>query len=182
MDVAALVKQVSPVLTSTQVSQLQQELARPVPLSYRYFQNGWVEVEPTTGANISASSREGVSVTPDLTGLNQVVQALAPLRSLPAVQALSKAVATMSGGARPVLTLQFTQTPASVQSMTAVARDQAGLMALVRWQLPLALAALALVALLLAVLWRPRRPAPVTHLLLSPPREHPAATPTRKPA
>lgn len=171
VNVTALVTQVTPFLTGAQVSQLEQALSSPVALSYNYFQNGWVQIEPTTGALVSSSSREGVSVAPDLSGLHQLVSALALLGNLSEVQALTKATATLSAaGHRPVLTLDFADTPASVRSSVATAKDQAQLIHLIRWQLPLGLAALGLVMLLLAAFWRPRRPATVTELPVAHPK------------
>lgn len=188
VNLSELVQQVTPFLTASQLTQLQQAVSQPVPLSYHYFQNGWVEIEPTTGALISSSSREGVSVAPDLSGLHQLVTALAPLGNLSAVKALSAAYTTLSAaGHQPALTLAFDQTPASVASSVSLARDQAQMIALVRWQLPLGLAVLGLLALLLAVFWRPRRPAqvtalPVTRPVQPPAAQPPAAQPTRRPA
>lgn len=181
VNTTELVRQVTPFLSGTQLSQLQQALAQPVPLSYHYFQKGWVDVEPATGAVISSSSREGVSAAPDLSGLHQLVTALAPLGNLSEVKALSSAYTTLSAaGQQPALTMDFTQTPASVASAAALAQDQARLMALVRWQLPLGLGVLGLLALLVAVIWRPRRPAPVTELPVAAPVQPPAAH--RRPA
>lgn len=183
-DLTALVQQVAPFLSSAQMTQLQQALAQPVPLSYRYFQQGQVQVEPTTGAVLSAgSTREGVSVSADLTGLKTLVSALAPLDTLPAVQALDRAAAALtSAGPQVAISMSYAQTPASVQAVTATAVDQAHLMSLIRWQLPLALVALGIVSLLLAVLWRPRRPAPVTELPVTATVQPPVERPMRRPA
>lgn len=156
VDVGRLASDLAPHLSSAQMSTLTRALAAPVPLTYSYFQNGLVDVVPSTGAVISASStREGVSVTPNLSGFAAAQAVLAPYTGLSSVQTLEKAVAALSAK-QVVLQMTYSETPASVRAAAAESNKQAERMALVDWQLPVGLAGVAALLLIAAAAWRPR--------------------------
>lgn len=163
---------VAPHLTTTQLAALEQAFSQPVPLTYSYFQQGQISVQPSTGAIVDASSaREGVSVAPNLSGFAGAAAALAPYASLPAVQKVAAAVTAMSAP-QVVMQLTYSQTTASARSVTATADHQADLMALLQWQLPLGLVVLGLVALVAAWLWPERSQAQITVLPAGAPPSH----------
>lgn len=167
-------------LGASQLSTLRADLAAPMPLTYSYFQQGQISVEPQTGAVIQAgSAREGVSVVADPSSLQGAVRLLAPLTSLPAVQRFDAAVATL-GHPMTVLSLSYAEVPASVRAVAAAAAHQADLMHLIQWQLPMLLGVLAIVALVLAWLWRPRPSGADVVPLPGPREEVPAATDLRR--
>ncbi len=146
------------VMNPAELAALQGDLAQPATVSYSYFQNGHVAVQPQTGVIVEAgSTREGVSARISASGLAAAVSALDPLASNnPAVHAFDQAVATLSAPIT-VLSLSFQQTPASARSMAAVAASNARMMNLLQWQLPVLLAVLGVVAMLIGTLWRPHR-------------------------
>ena len=170
-DVSQVLAAVGPNLDSTQMATLTAALSQPVPLEYSYFQTGQIMVEPSTGAVVNGgSSREGVSVTADLSAMAPAEAILAPYAALPAVQALSKAVANASGP-QVVTQMTYSETTASARSAAASARNQAHQMNLIRWELPGLLVALALLALLLAWIWKPGPVADVIRLEVPVPGE-----------
>lgn len=151
---------VDPYLSAGQKATLADTLAEPIPLTYSYFQQGQVSVEPTTGAIVDAgSSREGVSVTPDLAAMAPAEQILAPYASLPAVQKLAAAVSAVSAP-QTVLQMTYAETAASSHSAAQTARHLQSRMSLVQWQIPAALFGLALLALLVLVAGSIRRSRP----------------------
>jgi Porin PorA len=163
-NVGQVASDVAPHLSPSQMGTLAHALAQPVPLTYSYFQVGQVSVAPKTGAVISAGSvREGVSVTPDLSAMAATRAVLAPYAGLPSVQALEKAVATLSAP-QVVLQMTYTENPASVRAAAALSNQQADRISLVGWQVPVGLAGVAAILLVTAAVWRPR--------------PHPGATPS----
>lgn len=163
VSISRVLADVGPRLTAAQLATLTEALARPVPLRYSYFQRGQVQVQTSTGAVVGASvSREGVTVTPDLSGTAPAVAILAPYADLPSVQALSRAVSSLSQP-RTAVSMAYSETPASIHEAVAVANSQGARMNLIQWQLPLGIGMAAVVVLLLAAVWRPR--------------PHPGATP-----
>lgn len=152
-----LVQAVAPQLSAVQLSELLTDLATPASLTYSYFQQGKISVEPQTGAVIDAgSAREGVSVVAASSGLQRAVTLLAPEASMPAVKRFDALVLAMSHP-QTVLSLSYAEIPASIRATAATAAHQADVMNLVQWQLPLILGVLGVVALVLAWPWRPRR-------------------------
>lgn len=171
-SLADVLKAVGPHLTASQLSTLNAAMSSPIPLTYSYFQEGQVSVQPKTGAVISAnSSREGISVTPSLIGLAPVQAILAPYANLPAVQSLFKAAASL-GTSQVVLQMSYRETPASVREAARVANHQASLMSLIDWQIPVLVGAVAVLALLLALVWRPRPGASPAETHIEHPGEH----------
>ena len=181
-DLGRLLADVGPKVTPAQLSALTAALSRPVPLSYSYFEQGRIAVEPTTGAIVDAgSSREGLSVTPDLSGAQAAEAILAPFANLPSVAAVSRALTALAAP-QVVLQLTYDQTPASVRAMADTAHSQAARMALIRWQLPLLLVALGLVVAALGVWRRPRHPGAVASLPAGGSSPAPPARPAPVPA
>lgn len=178
-----VVRAVTPYLTPSQLAALRTRIAQlRVPLEYSYFEKGQFSVQPSTGALVdSKSTREGVAVVPDLSGLHSLAASLSRLQRLTAVQHLNSAI-TAIGAPRTVVDLSYAQTPSSVRAITATADSQATLIALITWQLPITLVALGAVALLMALLWRPRHPAKITVLPLAPPSTQPSIKRADKPA
>ncbi|HET9077767.1 MAG TPA: porin PorA family protein [Acidimicrobiales bacterium] len=145
--------------TPARAAALATALSRPVPLTYSYFQQGSVSVEPATGAVVGATStREGISVAPSASATAGVAAALAPYTGLPAVAQLARAAAAIAAP-HPVLSMSFTETGASARSAASTARHLADTAALISWQIPVALIALGAVLIVGAVLTMPR-PAP----------------------
>jgi hypothetical protein len=184
VSAAGVLQAVTPYLTSSDVSALRAEFTGlRVPLVYRYFEQGQISVQTSTGAVVDAkSTHEGVSVAPDLSALRTITASLAHLQSLPVVQKLDSAVASMSAP-RAIFDMTYAQTPASVRAVTATANSQATMIALIAWQLPLVLGAVGVVGLLVALLWRPRPPrtSATVHELPSQ-RVAPPATRAERPA
>jgi hypothetical protein len=173
----------TPYLTSSQLASLRTTIARlRVPLEYFYFEKGQISIQPSTGALVDAkSTREGVAVAPDLSALHSLAASLSHLPRLTAVQHLNSALAAMAAP-RDVLDLSYAQTQSSVRAVTATADSQAAMIALITWQLPIALVALGVVAVLVALLWRPRRRAKITVLPLARHGEQPPIKRADKPA
>lgn len=157
VNITQVVQAAAGVMNPAELAALQGDLAQPATVSYSYFQNGHVAVQPQTGVIVEAgSAREGVSARISASGLGAAVSALDPLASNPAVHAFDQAVTTLSAPIT-VLSLSFQQTPASARSMAAVAAGNARMMNLLQWQLPVLLAVLGVLAVLIGTLWRPRR-------------------------
>ncbi|HVA75212.1 MAG TPA: porin PorA family protein [Acidimicrobiales bacterium] len=156
VSVQQVLQAVAPHLSASQMATLQAAFTKSIPLSYSYFQHGYVSVQPSTGAVIKGgSSSEGVAATPDLSSLAPAEAVLAPYASLPQVQALAKAAAAM-GRPQVVLQMSYSEDAASIRAADRIADHQAALMSLIEWQLPALVGALALAVLILAAAWRPR--------------------------
>lgn len=163
-NLAAVVAAVAPHLSQAQLQDLNSALNQPVPLVYSYFAEGQVSVEPSTGAVVNASStREGVSVAPNLSGATTAQAILAPYANLAPVQQLAKALTALAAP-QTVLQMSYSETQASARSAASTAKHLASTAALIRWQLPLVLTVLGLLLLIGAFVWRPRSPADVHRL------------------
>lgn len=164
-DPAQVLRDVAPHLTTAQVAQLTKAFSQAVPLNFGYFQSGQLQVQTKTGAVVAVQvASEGVTATPDLSALAPARAILAPFASLPSVQALARATASLSAP-QTVFSMAYSQTPASVRSAAATANAQGARMNLIQWQLPIALGAAAVLLLLVALVWRPRPPAATSHVL-----------------
>jgi hypothetical protein len=162
-DPARVLADLAPRLSAAQQSALTTALAKPVPLSYSYFQQGQVTVQTKTGAVVGANvAREGVAVTPDLSGLAALQPILGANANLPAVQSLVRAASTLAAP-QTVFSMAYRETPASIHAAASTANQQGARMNLVQWQLPIAIGALALLTFATAWLWRPRPRPGVTH-------------------
>ncbi|HET6965340.1 MAG TPA: porin PorA family protein [Acidimicrobiales bacterium] len=165
VSISQVMADVGPHLTAAQMVTLTKALAQPVPLNYSYFQRGQIQVQTSTGAVVGANvSREGVAVTPVLSGTAPAVAILAPYANLPSVQALSRAVTSLSQ-TQTALSMSYNETLPSIKSAVSTANDLGARADLVQWKLPIGIGAAAVVVLLIAAVWRPR--------------PHPGATPTQ---
>lgn len=163
VSISQVLADVGPHLTAAQMSTLTTALSQPVPLNYSYFQRGQIQVQTSTGAVVGASvSKEGVAVTPSLSGTAPAVAILAPYANLTSVQALSRAVSALSQ-TQTALSMTYSETPASIRDAASTANKQGAQMNLIQWQLPIGVGAAAVVVLLIAAVWRPQ--------------PHPGATP-----
>ena len=160
VDVNQALSDLRPHLSATQSATLDAVLAKPVPVDYTYFYQGDVSAQSQTGAIVaSASSREGVAATLDLSGDAALLPILSQYSTIPSVHALLVALSAEAAAApQPVLQMTYAQTPASVHAAGAFATSQANKMNLLQWQLPLALGVAGALLVIAGLLWRTRRP------------------------
>ncbi|MGO8873534.1 MAG: hypothetical protein ACLQPH_19440 [Acidimicrobiales bacterium] len=147
-----------PVLTPAQRSTVDQVLAAPVPLDYAYFYRGIVGIEPRTGVMVWVDTpAEGLKVAPSLTGVERLRPLIDQNLGIPAVAALSKALASLSA-APPQLVVDYpyVQTRASLQQMANLLNSEIRKMNLVD-AVPWAVGGIGVVLVALGLLLRSRR-------------------------
>lgn len=159
VNVAAFVAALRSHLTGGQLAALTAVFAKPVPLTYSYFDKGTIGVDPTTGTVVDqTSSRQGVMVTPNLSAYTALAPILAPLASIPAVQSFATALRRLATApAQPVLSFHVAETSASARAAVSDASSLATLSSLLEWWLPIGLAALGVLLVILGWFTRPRR-------------------------
>ena len=177
-DVSKVIGDIGPKLTPDETAALGAAMGQSVPLTYSYFEQGEVWVDPKTGALINRfSDHEGISVKPDMRAANAVTPILEEYASLPSVQALLTAMTDM---ARPqvVVDMAYQQTLASTRDLASTARSQGRQIDLLERRVPAGLLVIGLALLALGLGWRRRRDADVHEMPVSTPapEQHRAAS------
>ncbi len=162
IDVAAVITQVRPQLTADEAALLDEVLATPVPIEYRFYFAGQVAIEPQTGSLMDVHARqEGVKAAPDLSGLDRLRPLLDRYAGIPAVAAVTAGLDSLAASPpEKVIELIYRQTAASSAELGAKARSQARKLDLVERWVPWALTVGGVVLLALALVLRRRPPAP----------------------
>jgi hypothetical protein len=154
-----------PIVSPIVFAELNDATTMPIPLRYSLQSNGEIRVEPNTGAMVDVHNvANRLSVTADLTALS-LPTILSPYAQDPVVRTVLAQFDQLAQ--RPALiamSMQYGQTPASVRSAVAVARGLRNDAHKVTVDVPLGLAALALL-LLVGALLPPRRQAAQLHLV-----------------
>lgn len=177
-DVTKVIADIGPKLTADETVALGAVLSQSVPLTYSYFEQGEVWVDPKTGALINRfSDHEGISVKPDMRAANAVTPILEKYASLPSVQALLTAMSDMSGP-QVVVDMAYQQTLASTRDLASTARSQGRQIDLLERRVPAGLLVIGLALLVLGLAWRPRRDAAVHEMPVPTPaqEQHRAAS------
>jgi hypothetical protein len=158
IDIAKALGAAGPYLTPAESATVSATLAKPVPLNYFFVVDGMISIEPKTGALVSVhSNAEGVAVQPDFSGANALRPILAKYSALPAVKAAADGLAALSvREPQRAQILEYQQTPASQRDIAGVASDQAKMMNLATWWVPIGLAVLGGALVVLGVILRRR--------------------------
>lgn len=158
VNVSALLATLTPLLTPSQRSLVDGVLSSPVPLSYTYFYQGIVGVEPHTGALISVdTTAEGVRASPSLAGVDSLRPLLEQYANVPGVATLSHALGTLAAAApQTVIEYTWVQTRASDQHMANLAVSQIRMINLVD-AVPWVLGGIGVLLMALGVMLRVRR-------------------------
>jgi Porin PorA len=143
IDLAAAFRALSPSLTPAQRKSLAAQTAKPIRLDYLYATHAQLLIEPSTGAIVDVvTDVRSYSVRPNLTGL---VAGLTPIIAAhftnPVVTKLLAAGGQLtSPPARPLYTLTFHQTPASVAATAGTAGHNASQLKVISLWVPIGLA------------------------------------------
>lgn len=158
IDVDAVVAALSPVLTPEDAATLTAFAAEPIPLEYVLSFDGGAAVEPVTGAEVKVASTESIGARPDLSGLPALQEVLGNYPDVPEAVAAGGALEDLA--ADPTITLfeySYEQTPASVADVADEVRSLRAEVLLAKLWIPLALAAIAVLALIVGVILTLRR-------------------------
>jgi hypothetical protein len=175
IDTNALAPILAQVLTPEELAGVAAAMAEPVPLQYFVYGHGLLAAEHRTGGLVALSDIvDGVSVQPDLSGIEPTLTALRPHTDVPEVAALVTALEGMAAAApQPVYELRYTQTPASVDAAGAYAADQSDKVLLATRTLPRSAATAGVLLLVVGtVLFRRTRRPQADALVIA----HPATT------
>ncbi|MFP3900377.1 MAG: porin PorA family protein [Acidimicrobiia bacterium] len=158
IDVDAVLAALSPVLAPDDAATLTAFAAEPIPLEYVLSFDGRAAVEPVTGAEVKVAATESIGARPDLSGLPALQEVLGNYPDVPEAVAAGSALEDLA--ADPTITLleyDYEQTPASVADVADEVRALRGQVLLVKVWIPLALGAVAVLALIVGVILTLRR-------------------------
>jgi DUF3068 family protein len=158
IDIAKAIAAAGPYLSPAESATIAATLAKPVPLHYFFVVDGAISIEPKTGALVSVhSNAEGVAVQPDFSNANVLKPILEKYSALPAVKAAADGLSALSvKEPQRAQILEYQQTPASQRDIAGVASDQAKMMNLATWWVPIGLAVLGGLLVVLGVILRRR--------------------------
>jgi hypothetical protein len=158
IDIAKALAAAGPYLTPAESATVTATLAKPVPLHYFFVMDGTISIDPKTGALVSVhSNAEGVAVQPDFSSANVLKPILEKYSALPAVKAAADGLSALSvQEPKRAQILEYQQTPASQRDIAGVASDQAKMMNLATWWVPIGLAVLGGVLVAFGVYMRRR--------------------------
>jgi hypothetical protein len=180
IDVDAVVAALSPVLTPEDAATLSSFAAESIPIEYVLSFDGQAAVEPVTGAEVRVAVTESVGASPVLTSLPALQDVLSHYPDVPEAVTTNDALDALAAApASPLFEYSYEQTPASVADVADTATDMRRQVLLAKVQLPLALAAGAVLSLVVgAVVFLRRRPRPIDTTGLDEP--HPAPRPDKE--
>lgn len=159
VSVPTLTSRLLPVLTAAQSKRVAAVLTTPITLNYFAFGTGLVAAETTTGAIIALDRViDGIAVSPNTSGIKVLVSVLSDHATVAGVPHAIAVLKRLEAAApQRVYELQYTQTPASVQSMVNTARSELNQLSIVRTDIPVGLASLGGLLLILGVVSFMRR-------------------------
>jgi hypothetical protein len=166
VDPSALADVVLPVLSRSDRAEVQQLLAKPIPLSYRVSVNTRLLVEPGTGTIVSLDRiGQTFSATANVSGLAGVVTVLSSSRyaGSKVVQGVLAALQKLTTPSPvKVFEVSYGQTPASVADIAAYAKDKASGKTMVESTIPLIAALAGAAALIVGIVLHRRSRVPAT--------------------
>ncbi len=141
INITAALSAVGSKLSGAEATTLNKVLQQSVKLNYRFFSQGAVSIEPKTGAEVYAhSDTEGVKVSPDLSGANQLMPILTKYSSIPAVKAVADGLTRLSAAPPQIAAeYQYAQIPVSSAQLGRDTRKQLAQLNLVQFRIPMAL-------------------------------------------
>ena len=159
VSISHLTAALLPVLTKTELGTLVAVLGKPVPLQYFIFGSGELAAEPRTGTIVKLQNViDGVAARSDPAPLRTVASVLDRHLNVAGVRAAVAVIGRIeSAPPQPVYELRYTQTPASVATAVALARNQISQINFATRDAPIGLGILGLVLVSPAVFVLARR-------------------------
>jgi hypothetical protein len=163
VDLAAAFRALSPSLTPAERKSLAAQTAQPIRLNYLYATQAQLLIEPSTGTVVDVvTDVRSYSVRPNLTRL---IAGLTPIITAHITNPVVTKLLTASGQltrppARPLYTLAFHQTPASVAATAGAAGHNATRLKMIGLWMPIGLAVIGVILIGSSLAGRRRQTGP----------------------